>query len=450
MTTTVRPPGPLGDLDVDEVRAHPLEFLLRLAREHGDLTVHVVDGEEVYTAHSPELAKSVLRDLHASFTKTGTPDEAMLRPLLGDGLLTSDGPLWQRQRRTCAPAFRPQQVGRYDGLMVERAQALAARWAAVGEGVAIRVDHDLMDLTLGVVAGAALGSRLEDMGAAFGQAVDSVNRLMSHHRPGTGADSLDARRRQAGFVGARRFLDFLVSSIVTARQLAPHAHPEDLLDDLLASSEVGPSAQEVASRTELRDQVLTMVMAGHETTAKTLTWTLWLLDENPVVRAALEQEVDSVLAGRPATEDDVEDLRLTRAVLMESMRLFPPVWLISRRCVQDEVVGGYLVPRGSLVCVSPYVLHRRAESWPDPLLFRPERFLGGQDRHSHSFLPFGGGPRTCIGQHFAMLEVVLVLATLLQRLRLTRVPSTQVVPEALVTLRPRDGLTMTATRRTPW
>jgi cytochrome P450 len=194
--------------------------------------------------------------------------------------------------------------------------------------------------------------------------------------------------------------------------------------------------------TDLRDQVLTIVMAGHETTAKALTWTLYLLDRHPEAAQAVYDEVDRLPADRLPTAADLPGLETCTRAIKEAMRLYPPVWLISRRAVEPDVIDGYDVPAGTLVCVSPYVLHRDARYWPDPESYLPDRFAGEHGHVSHQYLPFGGGPRICVGQHFAMAEATLVLAVLLRTLRLELVPGFPVEPEALVTLRPRHGMLM--------
>jgi cytochrome P450 len=246
-------------------------------------------------------------------------------------------------------------------------------------------------------------------------------------------DAPGADRSRVDFEKGRAFLQGIVRTLLGAHH-AVGGSERNLLAALLEQGEM--------TDRELRDQVLTIVMAGHETTAKSLTWALYLLDRHPDVMATLVQELDRELDGRLPAVADVDRLTYTRSVLDETMRLFPPVWLISRRAVVDEQLDGYDVPSGTLVCISPYTLHRHPGYWSDPERFDPARFAPGRerDRPSHLYLPFGGGPRLCIGRHFALTEAVLVLATVLQSVRLELVPGQDVVPEALVTLRPRDGI----------
>ncbi|MEW1863423.1 MULTISPECIES: cytochrome P450 [unclassified Streptomyces] len=442
-----RPPGPAEDLELAGIRADPLAFLQDLVSEYGDLCSHRTRGQNVWFANSPELVQHILKDNYTNYTKAGTPDDFMLTPLLGKGLLTSNGAQWERQRRLSAPSFRRVAVESFDGLMVEAAVDLATAWGeAADRGEAVRVDHDFTALTLRVVASALLGSELTAAGRGFGQAVDDINRFIGHF-DGTPPQDADFRARLRAYTGAKGFLDRVVGTMIGARRLTgPDEHPGDLLDAMLGARDEHANA---FSDQELHDQVLTMVMAGHETTAKALSWTLHLLDRHPEHAARVREEIDRVVGTRLPTAADLSGLVYTRQCLDEAIRLFPPVWLISRLAVEEDTLGGLRIPAGTLVCVSPWTLHRHPDHWEAPEEYRPERFEAEQQhaRAGHSYLPFGGGPRVCIGQAFATTEAMLVLTVVLQRLRLTQAPGTTVVPEALVTLRPRDGLLMQVERR---
>jgi cytochrome P450 len=452
-------PGPVEAQSVQFIRSAPLQFLTDITTTYGDAVGYESDEDTVLIVNRPGLARYVLKENGANYTKERTPDDLMLRPLLGNGLLTSDGEVWARQRRQCAPAFRHGVVLGLDTVIVEAALDLTLRWRELAaSGQPIRVDHDLTALTLGVVVRAILGVDLTGIGNGFGQAVDAVNRFIGHYSPGEDADPADTATRRDAYLRAQAFLNTVVRTIVAARAATGPgaAHPPgtagpgrgDLLDTMLSAGH-GPTGTGAVSATELREQVLTIVMAGHETTAKALTWTLYLLDRHPAVAAQLRAEVDRVVGDRPPTAADLPALEYCGWVIQEAMRLYPPVWLISRRASNADRVGGYDIPPGTLVCVSPYLLHRHPGYWDEPELFRPERFSPDQvaARPSHLYLPFGGGPRICIGQHFAMVEAVLVLATIMRSLRLTTVPGLVVEPEALVTLRPKNGMLMTARAR---
>ncbi|MER7772888.1 cytochrome P450 [Kitasatospora sp. NPDC096140] len=423
------------------MRESPLDFITDLARRYGDITRHRADGDTVYLLNRPEYAKHVLKDNGANYTKEGTPDDAMLRPLLGNGLLTSNGADWARQRHLTAPAFRPSAVRSFDTIVTDATAGMLERWRpSVESGAPLEVDQHFTALTLGILTHAILGADIDGIGEGFGRAVDAVNRCIGHYVPNPDPDPADTARRFADFGRARVFLNTVTRTLIASRRAGGSSTAGgDLLDTMM-------SGDHLVSDEDLRDQVLTIVMAGHETTAKSLTWTLYLLDRHPEELAKVREEVDRVLGGRPPTAADLQDLPACRRAIQEAMRLYPPVWLISRRAVEHDVIGGYDVEPGTLVCVSQWVLHRHPGHWDAPDAYRPDRF-DGATLPSHLYLPFGGGDRICVGQHFAMLEAVLVLATLLQSVRLELVEGFPVEPEALVTLRPKHGMTMIARPR---
>jgi cytochrome P450 len=436
VTRTVLPPGP-GACDLRAIRDDPLRFLAETVAAYGDIACYTAGGETGYLVNRPDLARQVLKDNSANYTKQATPDFLMLRPLLGNGLLTSEGDAWARQRHMCAPAFRRSQVEHFAAVMTSAAQDLVERWRpAMAAGTPVRVDHDLTALTLQVVIAAMFGADFAGLGQGFGRAVDAVNGFIGHYLPEDDASSPQAALAHARYARAAGFLDQVARAIITARRAGAGAERDDLLATLLATSAD-------VTDTELRDQVLTIAMAGHETTAKSLTWTLYLLDRHPEVAARLRDEVDAALGGRLPTAADLPKLATCQQVIEEALRLYPPVWQITRRALGPDVLDGYDVIPGALIAISPYLLHRNPRYWDEPEAFRPERFATGSAGYpSHLYLPFGGGPRICIGQHFALVEATLVLATLLREVRLEVAPGFPVEPEALVTLRPRHGLLM--------
>jgi cytochrome P450 len=438
-----RPSGTAGSAALSTIREDPLGFLAGTAARHPDRWWHETDGESVYVVNHPDLARHVLRDNQTNYTKADTPDDQMLTPLLGEGLLTTDGEVWARQRRLAAPSFRRQEIERFDGLITGAALDLVADWqAAAAAGRPVRVDHDLTGLTLRIVVAALLGTDMESIGPGFGQAVDAVNRYIGHVDP-SASETADLAERRIAYLRAKQFLTMVVNMLIGARTIAGPAHGSapDLLTTLLAP----PGGGDGFSAGELHDQVLTMIMAGHETTAKALTWTLHLLAGHPEILEAVRTELDTVLGGRTPTAADLPMLSVTRAAIDEAIRIFPPVWLLSRRAIADDVVAGEKVPAGSLICLSPWLLHRHPDFWTAPEEYRPERFLmPANSRPSHLYIPFGGGPRICLGQYFALTEATLVLATVLPRIGLRPLPGHVVEPEALVTLRPRDGVLMYA------
>jgi enediyne biosynthesis protein E7 len=430
------PPGPETAVTIAEIRADPLGFLRELTERYGDIVRHETEEQVVITLNRAEFAHHVLRNRDRNYAKRGTPDDAMLTPLLGRGLLTSEGEVWKKQRRITQPAFEKRRIDGFGELIVEETLALVERWRERA-GQVVRLDHELSSLTLAVVARAILGSEMTGIGGRFGEAIDTVNRFMGHYDPMLpGAEGARAR---AEFGNALNFLDGLVALLVQARR-AGGEDGDDLLSALLTGG---------FDDREIRDQVLTMLMAGHETTAKTLSWTSFLLDGHPEVAARLDAELDSVLDGREIQADDLARLPLLAGVINEALRLYPPVWLISRTAIVDDEIGGYAVPAGALVCISPYLLHRHPDYWDEPETFDPDRFAGEplEGRPEFAFMPFSGGPRRCIGERFALFEAQLALATIRQKVEIRLVADHPVEPEALVTLRPRHGLLATVALR---
>lgn len=433
------PPGPAGPVDAERMRSAPLDFVTDLARCYGDVTRHQTDGDTVYLLNRPDLAQYVLKDNGANYTKLGTPDDRMLRPLLGNGLLTSDGEEWARQRHQCAPAFRMSEVRTFDSIITQATTGMLDGWVgALGSGEPLAVDHELTALALTIVTRAILGADIAGASAGFGSAVDAVNRFIGHYVPTDDPDPADTVARRRNFLTARGFLEMVTRTLIAARRTSG-GDGSTLLDAMMHGAHG-------LTDVELRDQVLTLIMAGHETTAKSLTWTLYLLDAHPDEAQRVYDEVDTVLRGRTPTAADLADLPRCREAVLEAMRLYPPVWLISRRARAADVVDGFDVAPGTLVCVSQWVLHRDERYWDRPKQFRPERF-GEPVRPSHLYLPFGGGDRVCIGQHLALVEATLVLAVLAQTVRLHLVEGFPVEPEALVTLRPKHGMRMIARPR---
>lgn len=439
VTPSLLPPGPEGDVDIEWMRRAPLEFVTDMARRYGDVTRHRTGEDTVYLLNRPDLARHVLKDNGANYTKLNTPDDRMLRPLLGNGLLTSNGVDWARQRHQCAPEFRMSAVRSFDAIITEATRELLKRWTTgPASSDAIAVDHHLTSLTLTIVTRAILGADITGVGEGFGDAVDAVNRFIGHYVPPDDPDPQDTTSRRHGFLRARMFLNMITQTLISARRAS--VHDETTLLDAMMHGE------HPLTDTELRDEVLTLIMAGHETTAKSLTWTLYLLDRHPLEAQRVYDEVDRVLGERTPTSADIAELPVCRLVIQEAMRLYPPVWLISRRARAADVVDGYDVAPGTLVCVSQWVLHRDPRYWDAPDDFIPDRFRE-PIRPSHLYLPFGGGDRICIGQHLAVVEATLVLAMLAQSVRFRLVEGFPVEPEALVTLRPKHGMRMTVTRR---
>lgn len=434
------PPGPSQALTVEAVRQEPLQFILDLTAVYGDMVRYYVGDWPCTIVNQPAYVKHVLQDNHANYTKIGTPDLMMLKPMLGEGLLTSDGPVWLRQRRITQPAFHRQRLTIFGQLMTDMTLDMLRDWAALADsGQTVAVDTAMTQLTLRIVARALFSYHVEGEADRFGKAVEVLNECMGHADPTNQA----VFRR---FPQALGVIHTIVKEIIWSRRLLGQRE-DDLLDMLMNTTE--PETGERLTSRQLLDQVVTLLLAGHETTAKALTWTFYLLDQHREAEARLQAEVDDVLQGRAPTVDDLPNLPYTWMVLQESMRLRPPIWLLSRIAVADDVIGGYHIPAGSLVVISPYALHRHPAYWEYPEAFHPEHFSQEQEaeRPGYAYVPFSGGPRLCVGKPFAIMETRLVLATVAQHYQLRLLPGHPVTPEALVTLRPRYGMPMTVEAR---
>ncbi len=396
------------------------------------------DWSAVVVNH-PDHVRQVLQDKNHNYTKAGTPDLMMLRPMLGEGLMTSEGESWQWQRHLIQPGFHRERIESFGRVMTDATLSMLSRWhARADEAKPLDVAAEMSRLTLNVVAQSLFTADISREGDDFSHSVDVMNEYMANFDPFDFA-------RLAEFNAAQDSLNRVVLRIIAERRRRV-ADAGDLLSMLMLAYDERTGAG--MSDQQLRDQIFTLLMAGHETTAKALTWTLYLLDQHQDVQARLREELDSTLGGRTPAYQDLANLPYAWMVIQESMRVYPPVWLVSRLCRGEDVIGGYLIPAGTLVIVSPYTLHRHREFWDEPEAFRPERFSreATAARPPFAYLPFSGGPRQCVGRAFATVETQLVLATILQRYRL-RVPRRhKVEPEALVTLRPRGGLPMTLGR----
>jgi cytochrome P450 len=413
----------------------------QVARDYGDLARIDVVRTSLFLATHPDLVKDVLVTNNRLFGRGR--GHLRMKLLLGDGLLTTDGDAHKRQRRLVQPAFHRQRVESYGDTMAQRAEELAERWR---DGSTVDVLGEMMGLTLVIVAntlfGATVDDEVEEIGSAltavfemFGFALMPFSELFDRVPIPT---TIRLRR-------ARARLDATIYRIIADRRRSGRDHG-DLLSMLLLAQDTGDEGDGGSmTDVQLRDEATTLFVAGHETTSNALTWTWYALSGHPGAEARMHAELDGVLGGRRPGAADLPRLPYTRAVLAESMRLYPPVWGMGRRALTAHTLGGYDIPRGSLVVVSPFITQRDARFFPEPEQFRPERWLDehAAERPRFSYFPFGGGARQCIGEQFAWMEGVLLLATLGQRWRLRLVPGHKVELNPLITLRPKHGMRMT-------
>jgi cytochrome P450 len=428
----LRPPGPPGVFGLRNIlrfAGDQLVFMRELADRYGDVVEMKVLGRPFFLVSHPDDVEAVL----VKHARVMLRDEyvVVLERALGKGLLTSDGELWKRQRKRMAQAFVPKRIHSYGDAMVRVTRAAVRPW---GDGQTINLHQEISRVTMEVVADVLFGSGIgpDDVRTVRG-AMEVVNEYL--------ANSPEAILKLARWVPTPRNLavnraveqiDELVYRIIARRRGGEPV--DDLLGTLLAAQDDDGSRM---SDVELRDEVITLFLAGHETTALLLAHTFYLLSKHPDIERRLEAEVASVLDGRPPTADDVRALPYTERVLKEAMRLYPPAWTTGREAGDDVEVGGYVIPKGAQILVSQWVVHRDPRWFPNPEGFDPDRFAPERagDLPRFAYFPFGGGPRTCIGNHFALMEATLILALIVQRFRLELLPGQRLVLKPTVTLR---------------
>jgi cytochrome P450 len=422
---------------------NPLEFFEGLARTYGDLAHVRLGGEHVFVVSDPRAIKDVLMTHNQNFTKSRGLERT--KRLLGQGLLTSEGAVHLRQRRLMQPAFHRERVAKYAATMVDYADRTRQRWA---DGAALDMSQEMNRLTLSVVGKTLFDTDVEsqarDVGEALTGVMESFWTMMLPFSNVIERLPLPHLRRSRQ---ARARLDAIVYGLIRARR-ATGEDRGDLLSMLLLAQDEEDTGRGMTD-VQVRDEAMTIFLAGHETTANALMWTWYLLSQSPDVERALHAEIDRVLGRRLPTVADIASLPYVERVVTESMRLYPPAWIIGRRAIQPYAIGGYTLPARSILIMSPWIVHRDARYYADPARFDPDRWMPEFKASipQFAYFPFGGGPRRCIGESFAWMELVLIVATVAQQWRFALVPNHPVVPQPLVTLRAKHGMKMIASRR---
>lgn len=424
-----------------EFRKDPPTFLAKIAREHGDFVALRLGRQNVFLASDPDIIRDVLVTHQTKFKKSRILERA--RVLLGDGLLTAEGEHHKRQRRLVQPAFHRDRLAGYSSAMVHCAAASRERWKA---GAPLDVFKEMMRLTLAIVGrtlfSADVESEADEIGVALAQVFDLFEVILLPFSEYLEKLPLPAVRR---FRRARARLDQTIYRMIAERR-ASGEDTGDLLSMLLLAQD--EDDQRRMTDQQVRDEALTLFIAGHETTANALTWAWYLLSQNPEAEKRFHEEIDSVLGGRLPALEDVPNLRYTGHIFAETLRLYPPAWAIGRKVLEEFQAGPYRVPPDSIILSSPFVVHRDPRWFPEPLAFRPDRWeQEDSSRPRFAYFPFGGGTRVCIGERFAWMEGVLALATIAQKWRLRLVEGHPVAMQARITLRPRYGMQMIAERR---
>lgn len=422
-----------------------LQSFVNIRDKYGDIVYSKYGPFAVYMLFHPDHVHQVTVSSARQFNKSSFY-KRILSKYLGNGMLISDGEYWRRQRRLAQPAFHSKRISNYADIMVQYTERTMAAWE---DGAQRDIAGEMMQLTLNVVAktlfdadvtkdakevGVALTEILEFMNARGQALFPTPEWLPTPHklRQKRAADKLNA----------------VLMPIIETRA-ASGEDKGDLLSMLLMTTDEEGTGQ--MSLQEVRDEAMTIFLAGHETTANALTWTFYLLSQHPEIAARLHQEVDTVLQGRAPTMADLKQLPYTLMIIKEAMRMYPPIWSFARQTTESVQIGEYTLPAGAEVFIYPYVTHHDARFFPDPMRFDPERFSEESEKQlpKFAYFPFGGGPRICIGNNFAMMEAQLVLATIASRYDLALTPDQKVEPEALITLRPKYGMRMITRQRQP-
>jgi cytochrome P450 len=433
------PPGPkphslLGN--IPEFRKDQLAFVTNLQRAHGDAaTLHFLRTPAVLFTR-PEAIRYVLIENARNFINR--PVFESLRLLLGDGLLSIDGDFHRQQRRMIQPAFHKQRVEGYRDAMVACTERMLEEWAP---GSQRDISYEMMRVTMRIVARALFNVDIASQSDAIDQAFSDTSEYGERSRAPFKFLRLNLPFTSYGkYLRARKFLDDTMAALI-AQHRTSGEDTGDVVSMLLQAQDEDGSTM---SDQQVRDETLTLLAAGHATTANTLTWTFYLLSNHPEVRAKLLDELRRVLAGRAPTVDNLAQLPYLDMVVKESMRLYPPAWIQPRYTVDDFEYSNYRIKRGTIILMSQWVTHRLPDLWPEPEAFKPERFdpETGQKYHPQAYFPFGAGSRICIGMSFANLEARILLATILQRYVPRLMPSFPVVPEPQVTLFPKFGMQM--------
>ncbi|HKV38948.1 MAG TPA: cytochrome P450, partial [Blastocatellia bacterium] len=440
------PPGPKFRFPASSLvrfKRDPLAFLTWLAREYGDVAHFKLGPNNIFALNNPNYIRDVLVTNNKAFKKSRGLQVA--KRFLGEGLLTSETEFHRRQRRLVQPAFHPERIAGYAQTMIDYGTRLADRWTG---GESLDIAAQMMELTLAIVAKTLFDADVEGEAGEIRDAITRIMRMFTFTLNMPFAELFERMPfgPKARFERARARLDATIYRIINERRKGG-VDRGDLLSMLLMAQDEEDNSQ--MTDLQVRDEAMTLFLAGHETTANALTWTWYLLSQNPGAESKLHEEIDSVLGGAPPSPSDFRKLVYTEMVFREAMRLYPPAWVMGRQALADYEIGEYVIPAGSTLLMSQFVMHRNPRYYSDPSDFRPERWTpeARAALPRFAYFPFGGGSRTCIGEDFAWMEGVLLIATIARKWRMRLVPGQHVTTRPLITLRPKDGVRVRLERR---
>jgi cytochrome P450 len=427
------PPSPRGS--IREMVRDPLNFFLGLTRQYGDIVCYRPAPDTAYIINHPDFIRHVLVDNYQNYSKE-TRSIQVFKKMVGDGLVTSEGETWRWQRRLMQPAFHHSRLEALDTMIITATMAILERWKGFYQaGQPIDISREMASLTLTITTRALFGVDL-------GEEVNVIGEWVNHAAADFEKPSRPNVQESAKAIRA------IVERIIQERW-QNFEDKGDLLSMMMLAQDEETPTNTIGRRrmddAQLADQVMNLLIAGYETTANALTWTWYLLTQNPWALEPLRQEVQQVLGGRLPSSSDLPNLLYLRMVFEESLRLYPPGWMIGRRAIGADQIGGYTVEPNTIIAICVYTLHRHMDFWSDPETFDPQRFNPSAKRlrHKFAYIPFGAGPRHCIGNNFGLLEAVLIMACVAQNFELRLVPGNEVQPQPLFVLRPNRDLMMT-------
>lgn len=423
-------------------RKNQMAFIMKAHDDYGTVVDINLPTKSIISIIDPDDIKHVLVGNNRNYVK----DEYTrgLSLALGNGLLTSEGDFWRRQRRIAQPAFRKHRLQRLADTMISATEEMLESWDQ--KSTSFNLSDEMLVLTSNIATRTLFGVSIENNLEIGNSILFGMRFLVKRFRSIVKLPVWIPTPLNIKFNRAMRLQDRAIYEIIEDRKKSNTEH-HDLLAMLMEAED--EETGEKMTPKQLRDECLTLFSAGHETSANALTWTFYLLDQNPEVLEKLIREIDEVLGGRMPSAADIRNLGYTHQVIQEAMRLYPPAWIIGREALEEDEIKGYRIPKKAMVTMCTFALHRRNTLWENPEIFDPDRFTPNRikARHKYAYIPFGGGPRLCIGTHFAMMEMQLALAMILQKFFIKVVPDQEIKLEPLITLRPYNGIQVTLEKR---
>lgn len=444
MSTSKIAPGPkgipfLGNLL--EMRRDPMGLLMCSTEKYGGIVKLQLGPQFAFLLTKPDYLKHVYLDHSKNYLKQ-TKAWKVFQLIFGQGLLTSEGELWRKQRKLMQPSFHRERIAGFVEVMKRTTQSMLEDWSKFENKKSFDLASEMMALTLEIVGETLLGTKMKHQAKGIAEALPIILEFTIYRTTRIVSLPLSfPTPKHREFKRALKLLRDVARKVIQDR-ISSQQENADLLSMLMAARD--EVTGEGMSDEELLDEVMTIFLAGHETTANAMTWAFYLLSQHPEVEVQIREELAKVLQGRAVQFEDLPKLNYLERVIKEVLRLYPPAWFMGRLAMEDDVIDGYAIPKNSIVFLSPYVTQHQAEYWSEPEKFNPDRFLpeNFSKQHRYSYIPFGAGPRQCIGNHFAMMEMQVILAMILQKYHLSLAPGHEVAMDPQITLRPKDGMKM--------